>query len=149
MEAMLPSKATWVYPGYTPTGQITLTPGGIYVTFEAVWCSSPGRAGIRSRDGLPTETDHTHNNQQCVSPYLRAVVPVEGRSFEHEPEALPLMGQEDVGVLPLLPQPAVAVGPAQLATGHPPPAQSGGYAWGSPDVALGGSVKMGYLRPRL
>ena len=48
--------------------------------------------------------------------HLGGVVPVEAGSFEDKPEALPLLRQEDTVLLPLLPEPAVAVSAAQLPT---------------------------------
>ena len=45
---------------------------------------------------------------------LLAGVPVESGPLQHEPEPLPLLGHEHARLLALLPQPAVAVWPAQL-----------------------------------
>lgn len=53
--------------------------------------------------------------------YLWRGVPVERRPLQDEPETLPLLREEDVGFLPLLPQPAVAVGSTQLTAGHAAP----------------------------
>lgn len=56
--------------------------------------------------------------------HLLGGVPVKGRPLEDEPEALPLLGDEDAALLSLLPQPAVAVGTDQLAAGDATPAHS-------------------------
>lgn len=49
--------------------------------------------------------------------YLWRGVPVQRRPLQDEPETLPLLREENAAFFPLLPQPAVAVGPAKLATG--------------------------------
>lgn len=61
--------------------------------------------------------------------HLLAGVPVKRRPLQDEPEALPLLREEDAGLLPLLPQPAVAVGPTQLAAGHAAPTHSRRHSW--------------------
>lgn len=61
---------------------------------------------------------HSLGSGEIICSHLLAGVPVKGRPLEDEPEALPLLGDEDAAVLPLLPQPAVAVGSAQLTAGH-------------------------------
>lgn len=61
--------------------------------------------------------------------HLLAGVPVERRPLEDEPEALPLLSDEDAALLPLLPQPAVAVGTDQLPARHAAPTQSRRYSW--------------------
>lgn len=56
--------------------------------------------------------------------HLLAGVPVECRPLQDEPEALPLLGDKDVGLLSLLPQPAITVGSTQLAARHATPTHS-------------------------
>lgn len=58
----------------------------------------------------------------CDSPHLLAGVPIQSRPLQDEPETLPLLGDEDAAVLPLLPQPAITVRHAQLAARHAPSA---------------------------
>lgn len=58
----------------------------------------------------------------CDSPHLLAGVPIQSRPLQDEPETLPLLGDEDAAVLPLLPQPAITVRHAQLTARHAPSA---------------------------
>lgn len=76
-----------------------------------------------------SEMPHSAASTIPMYPHLLAGVPVKRRPLQDEPEALPLLREEDAGLLPLLPQPAVAVGPTQLAAGHAAPTHSRRHSW--------------------
>lgn len=61
--------------------------------------------------------------------HLLGGVPVQRRPLQDEPEALPLLGEEDTALLSLLPQPAVTVRGTQLTAGHTTPAHGRRHSW--------------------
>lgn len=76
-----------------------------------------------------SEMPHSAALNIPIYSHLLAGVPVERRPLQDEPEALPLLREEDAGLLPLLPQPTVTVGPTQLAAGHAAPTHSRRHSW--------------------
>lgn len=79
-------------------------------------------------------------------PYLLRVIPVQTGSFQNKPEALPLLGDEDAALLPLFPEPAVAVGMSQVPAGDSAPAQSCWHSWESTTNTKGKVSKLKLLK---
>lgn len=67
--------------------------------------------------------------RSSLGSHLLAGVPVQCRPLQDEPEALPLLGDKDIGLLSLLPQPAVTVGSTQLAARHTTPTHGRRHSW--------------------
>lgn len=88
--------------------------------------------------------------RRCDSPHLLAGVPIQSRPLQDEPETLPLLGDEDAAVLPLLPQPAITVGHAQLAARHAPSAHGRCHSCKDQiaEVSLYGEKQRFYLKTK-